>query len=249
MIAPLAHAPREQRLAERVVELVRAGVVEVLALEVDRPPEALGEPPRAVQRRGPPAEVAQQPVELGAVGGVRARREPRLLQLGERRHQRLGHVLPAVGAEAVLDAWRSSRPALMPTTVPASIARGRRGRRCTRARGSLRGIRRCPRAKNARSRSGSLCPGAASVPRRCRRAERPGERDRLGDVLGPEPAAEDQRHRGATRGEQAPVERSPRSPRAALACRARWRARRAGGSRCGSARRRARRQPWPPARP
>ena len=32
----LAHALGEQRLPERVVDLVRAGVVEVLALEVDR---------------------------------------------------------------------------------------------------------------------------------------------------------------------------------------------------------------------
>jgi hypothetical protein len=34
--ARLAHALGEQRLAERVVDLVRAGVVEVLALEVER---------------------------------------------------------------------------------------------------------------------------------------------------------------------------------------------------------------------
>ena len=32
---PLAHALREQRLAERVVDLVRAGVREILALEED----------------------------------------------------------------------------------------------------------------------------------------------------------------------------------------------------------------------
>ena len=34
--ARLAHAPGQQRLAERVVDLVRAGVEEVLALEPDR---------------------------------------------------------------------------------------------------------------------------------------------------------------------------------------------------------------------
>ena len=33
--APLAHAPRQQRLAQAVVDLVRAGVQQVLALEVD----------------------------------------------------------------------------------------------------------------------------------------------------------------------------------------------------------------------
>ena len=39
--APLAHALREQRLTERVVDLVRAGVRQVLALEED---------PRAAER-------------------------------------------------------------------------------------------------------------------------------------------------------------------------------------------------------
>ena len=33
--ALLAHAPRQQNLAEHVVHLVRAGVVEVLAFEID----------------------------------------------------------------------------------------------------------------------------------------------------------------------------------------------------------------------
>ncbi len=33
--APLAHAPREQRLPQAVVDLVRAGVQQVFALEVD----------------------------------------------------------------------------------------------------------------------------------------------------------------------------------------------------------------------
>ena len=33
--ALLAHAPREQDLAEHIVDLVRAGVVQLLALEID----------------------------------------------------------------------------------------------------------------------------------------------------------------------------------------------------------------------
>ena len=33
--ALLAHAPRQQNLAEHVVDLVRAGVIELLALEID----------------------------------------------------------------------------------------------------------------------------------------------------------------------------------------------------------------------
>ena len=38
--ALLAHAQREQRLAERVVDLVGAGVIEVFALEIDLRPAA-----------------------------------------------------------------------------------------------------------------------------------------------------------------------------------------------------------------
>ena len=107
----LAHALGQQRLAERVVELVRAGVHEVLALEpqlaTGQLREALGE----VQRRRPPGEVAQQAVELAEVADVVAHPHPRRLELVERRQQRLGHVLAAIRAEAVLDAgldlWRA----------------------------------------------------------------------------------------------------------------------------------------------
>ena len=100
----LAHPLRQQRLAERVVELVRAGVHEVLALEPDLAAGELRQALGEVQRRRAAGEVAQQAVELGAVAGVVARGDPRRLELGERRHQRLGDVLAAVGAEAVLDA-------------------------------------------------------------------------------------------------------------------------------------------------
>ncbi len=60
--APLAEPPREHRLAERVVELVRAGVEEVLALQV----EALvrREPLRARERSRPARVRARQLLEL-----------------------------------------------------------------------------------------------------------------------------------------------------------------------------------------
>ena len=57
---PLAHPLGQQRLAERVVDLVGAGVVEVLALEVDRVAGGLAQPRGAVERRGPADVVAQQ---------------------------------------------------------------------------------------------------------------------------------------------------------------------------------------------
>ena len=40
--ASLAHALGEQRLTEHVVDLVRAGVIEILTLQVHRGPAALG---------------------------------------------------------------------------------------------------------------------------------------------------------------------------------------------------------------
>jgi len=55
---PLAHSLSEQRLPECVVDLVRAGVVEILALEIDRPTDVLGEPASAIQRRRSPRVAA-----------------------------------------------------------------------------------------------------------------------------------------------------------------------------------------------
>ena len=82
---------RQQRLAERVVDLVRAGVEQVLALEVDRrrrpPPRGAS---RAVERgragRRSRAAAASSSVAEGRVG---ARRQPLALELVERRDQRL----------------------------------------------------------------------------------------------------------------------------------------------------------------
>ena len=69
----LAHVAGEQRLAEHVVDLVRAGVVEVLALEQD-PGAAgvLGEALRLGQRAGPPGVVLLQVAQLGQEGLVGA---------------------------------------------------------------------------------------------------------------------------------------------------------------------------------
>ena len=60
----LAHPLRQQRLADRVVDLVGAGVGEVLALQIDRAADPLGEPLGEVERRRPADEVAPQLLEL-----------------------------------------------------------------------------------------------------------------------------------------------------------------------------------------
>src|SRR5262249_7742118 len=142
------HPPGQQALPDRVVDLVRAGVVEVLALEVDGVAGRLRQPAGRVQRRRAADVVAQEPVELRAEAGIVPGLQPRRLELGQRGHERLGHVLAAVGAEAVLDcAYRTrffmrlmlrSSPASPPAPLTA--------------------------AKNASSLSGSLTPGDASVP-------------------------------------------------------------------------------------
>ena len=73
--ARLAHAPRQQRLADAVVDLVGAGVVEVLALEEDaRPAGFAGQPLGEVQGRGPADVIAEivveEALELGIVAGL-----------------------------------------------------------------------------------------------------------------------------------------------------------------------------------
>ncbi len=135
---PLAHPLGQQRLAERVVELVRARVVEILALEIHAAPGVRRQPARAIQRRRAPSEVAQQPVQLATIRRILASLHPRMLQLGEGGHQRLWDILPAVAAEAVLDRGRAH------TGTAAEVA--------------------CTAAKKARSFASSLCPGARSVP-------------------------------------------------------------------------------------
>ena len=96
----LAHALREERLAEDVVDLVRAGVVQVFALEQQAQAELLGQAVAFGERRRPAGVVAQQAVELGAELGVAPRRAERALQLAARGDERLGHEPSTEPAEA-----------------------------------------------------------------------------------------------------------------------------------------------------
>ena len=93
-------SPGQQRLAEDVVDLVRAGVVEVLALEQDpRAAGVLGEPARIGDGARPPGVGRQQAGQLG----LERRVVPGLLvgrgELVQRGDQRLGHEPAAVRAE------------------------------------------------------------------------------------------------------------------------------------------------------
>src|SRR5438270_5105330 len=94
--ARLAHAQREQRLPQRVVELVRARVAEILTLQVDVPAaEMLSKTRRRIQRCRPPHERMPVAGQLQLKLRVGLRLVPHALELFEGAHQRLRDVLPA----------------------------------------------------------------------------------------------------------------------------------------------------------
>ena len=98
--ARLAHALREERLSEHVVYLVRAGVVQVLALEVYlRAAQVLRHALREVEPRRPARVVVKQRGELAPEIRVVLVPVVSLFKLDDGVHQRLGNVLPAVFAE------------------------------------------------------------------------------------------------------------------------------------------------------
>ena len=90
----------EQRLADRVVDLVRARVREILALQPDLGAPAARQLARQRERRRASDPGAQLALELGAKAGSAQVGAHALLEPVERRHQRLGHVAPAERAEA-----------------------------------------------------------------------------------------------------------------------------------------------------
>ena len=96
----LAHPHGQQGLAERVVDLVGAGVVQVFALQVDlRAAALLAQPLGVIQRRGAADVVLEQVGQLGLELRVALGLVVRHDQLFEGPHQRLGHIPPAECAE------------------------------------------------------------------------------------------------------------------------------------------------------
>src|SRR6185369_4399377 len=146
--ALLAHAARDHDLAEHVVDLVRAGVVQLLALEIDfRAAEVLGQALGEIQRRRPADIVLEVAVHLGLERRIGLGVGISLFQVEDQRHQRLGNeasaenaemaALVRAGAERIGQVW-------IHRTISSSVARA--------ARMKLRII------------SGSLMPGALSTP-------------------------------------------------------------------------------------
>ena len=101
--ALLAHALGQQSLADGVVDLVRAGMVKVFALQVDlRAAQALRQALGVIDRAGTPDIVLQLVGEFGLEFGIVAETQVLLAQLFHGRNQRLGHVDAAVGAEVAV---------------------------------------------------------------------------------------------------------------------------------------------------
>ena len=98
--ARFAHPPREQDLADAIVDLVRAGVQQVLALEIDFGAAQLaGEPLGKIQRRGASAEFTQIISELFQELRVVLGPGVLVLELLQRMHERLRNEAPAIGTE------------------------------------------------------------------------------------------------------------------------------------------------------
>ena len=105
--ARLAHALRQQYLPDAVVDLVRAGMVQLVPLEPDLRTlsfrrilaQFFRQARRVVERAGTTDVVLQQVVELGLESRIRLGRLVFPLQVQDQRHQRFGNITSAELAE------------------------------------------------------------------------------------------------------------------------------------------------------
>ena len=95
----LAHAPRQQYLADAIVNLVGARMEQIFALKINASAAAvLSQTFREEQRSRTASVIAKQVVEFVLKSVIRARGLIRHRQLFQRGHQSLGHEAPAVTA-------------------------------------------------------------------------------------------------------------------------------------------------------
>ena len=99
----LAHAPGEQDLAQHIIDLVRTGMVQLVALEIDlRAAEMLGQARREIERRGAAHIVPPQILHLRLECPLFLGLVIRSFEIQDQRHQGLGHETPAMQAETAL---------------------------------------------------------------------------------------------------------------------------------------------------
>ena len=107
----LAHPLGQQRLPKHIIDLVRAGVRQVLPLEQDPAVPGPGREPRRLgQQRRPPGIAGQQGGQLGPERRVGLGRRVLAGQVVQRGHQRLRREPAAVRAEVPWLAVRPARP-------------------------------------------------------------------------------------------------------------------------------------------
>src|SRR4029077_9433292 len=96
----LAHFHCEQALADSVIYFVRAGVEQILTLEVDARAAKVGREARSkLQRRGTAGEILQEIGEIGLKAGICFCGFVGALEFEQRHHKSFGNVAAAVGAE------------------------------------------------------------------------------------------------------------------------------------------------------
>ena len=153
---------RQQRLAQRIVDLVRAGVREIFALEPDLRAPALRQVAHRRQRRGPTrpsraARASSSSLEFRD----RQERCTACSRRSMRRHQRLGHVAPAEGTEAAALIRQVARQQLGQQPLALSVLSI--GTHVHALRSPARNAARAARHKCIRS-APALAPGASSTP-------------------------------------------------------------------------------------
>ena len=105
--ARAAHPAREQDLTQAIVDLVRAGVIEFFALEIDFRPHAfwrrgaqrLGQALGVIERAGAADIMLEEIVELGLERRIGLGRAIFALQFQDEGHQGFGDIAPAEVAE------------------------------------------------------------------------------------------------------------------------------------------------------
>ena len=99
----LAHAAGEQDLADAVIDLVRAGMVQLVALEIDLgPAEMLGQPFREIERAGPSHIVGHVAAHLGMEGRIVLGVLIGLTKVKHEGHEGLGHIAATIVAKAAI---------------------------------------------------------------------------------------------------------------------------------------------------
>src|ERR1700683_4757908 len=160
----LSHALREQNLPEHIVDLVRTGVIELFALEINlgaaarkaggRLPAICGQPLGEIEGRRPPDIVREIAVHLLLKLRVGFGSEVSLLQLQNQRHQRFSDKAAAVKPEMPVIV-RPGAKRIGSGDIHAGLAAGFATRRFSPSRAARTKARILPI---------SFCPAARSTP-------------------------------------------------------------------------------------